>query len=64
MWPLNDDSANQALGTIQSHGSEAVICGKTLVEWQELIFEVADEELDEEDAVHLRDLAAFARSRR
>lgn len=37
---------------------------KTLVEWQELIFEVADEALDEEDAVHLHDLAAFARSRR
>ena len=64
VWPLSDDSANQALETIQSHGSEAVICGKALVEWQELIFEVADEALNEEDAAYLHDLAAFARSRR
>ena len=64
VWPLTDDSANQALKSIQEDGAEAVICGKTLVEWQELIFEIADGALDEEDAAHLHDLVAFARSRR
>ena len=37
--------------------------GKTLAEWQELIFEIADEALNEEDAAHLHDLVSFARSR-
>ena len=64
VWLLNDSSANQALEAIQRHGAEAVICGKTLAEWQELIFEVADEALNEEDAAHLHDLVSFARSRR
>ena len=64
VWLLNDSSANRALEAIQRHGAEAVICGKTLAEWQELIFEVADEALDEEDAAHLHDLVSFARSRR
>ena len=64
MWLLNDSSANQALEAIQRHGAEAVIYGKTLAEWQELIFEVADEALNEEDAAHLHDLVSFARSRR
>lgn len=64
VWLLNDSSANQALEAVQRHGAEAVICGKTLAEWQELIFEVADEALNEEDAAHLHDLVSFARSRR
>ena len=64
VWPLTDDSANQALKSIQEDGAEAVVCGKTLAEWQELIFEIADGALDKEDAAHLRDLVAFARSRR
>ena len=64
VWPLTDDSADQALKSIQEDGAEAVICGKTLVEWRELIFEIADGALDEEDAAHLHDLVAFARSRR
>lgn len=64
VWPLTDDSANQALKSIQEDGAEAVVCGKTLAEWQELIFEIADGALDEGDAAHLRDLVAFARSRR
>lgn len=64
VWPLTDDSANQALMSIQKDGAEAVIHGKTLVEWQELIFGIADGALDEEDAGHLHDLVAFARSRR
>ena len=64
VWPLTDDSANQALKSIQKDGAEAVICGKTLAEWQELIFEIADGALDKEDAGHLHDLVAFARSRR
>lgn len=36
VWPLTDDSANQALKSIQEDGAEAVICGKTLVEWRSL----------------------------
>ena len=64
VWLLNDSSANQALEAIQRHGAEAVIYGKTLAEWQELIFEIADEALNEEDAAHLHDLVSFARSRR
>lgn len=64
VWPLTDGSANQALKSIQEDGAEAVICGKTLAEWQELIFEIADGALDKEDAGHLHDLVAFARSRR
>lgn len=64
VWPLTDDSANQALKSIQEDGAEAVVCGKTLAEWQELIFEIADGALDKEDASHLHDLVAFARGRR
>ena len=64
VWPLTDDSANQALKSIQEDGAEAVVCGKTLAEWQELIFEIADGALDKEDAAHLHDLVAFARGRR
>lgn len=64
VWPLTDDSADQALKSIQEDGAEAVVCGKTLAEWQELIFEIADGALDKEDAAHLRDLVAFARGRR
>ena len=64
VWPLADDSANQALKSIQEDGAEAVVCGKTLAEWQELIFEIADGALDKEDAAHLHDLVAFARGRR
>lgn len=64
VWPLTDDSANQALKSIQEDGAEAVVCGKTLAEWQELIFEIADGVLDKEDAAHLHDLVAFARGRR
>lgn len=64
VWPLTDGSANQALKSIQEDGAEAVIHGKTLAEWQELIFEIADGALDKEDAGHLHDLVAFARSRR
>ena len=64
VWPLTDDSANQVLKSIQEDGAEAVVCGKTLAEWQELIFEIADAALDKEDASHLHDLVAFARGRR
>lgn len=64
VWPLTDDSANQALKSIQEDGAEAVVCGKTLAEWQELIFEIADGALDKEDAAHLHGLVAFARGRR
>ena len=64
VWPLTDDSANQALKSIQEDGAEAVVCGRTLAEWQELIFEIADGALDKEDASHLHDLVAFARGRR
>ena len=64
VWPLTDDSASQALKSIQEDGAEAVVCGKTLAEWQELIFEIADGALDKEDAAHLHDLVAFARGRR
>lgn len=64
VWPLTDDSADQALKSIQEDGAEAVVCGKTLAEWQELIFEIADGALDKEDAAHLHDLVAFARGRR
>ena len=64
VWPLTDDSANQALKSIQEDGAEAVVCGKTLAEWQELIFEIADGALDKEDVAHLHDLVAFARGRR
>ena len=45
-------------------GKRHVIYGKTLAEWQELIFEAADEALNEEDAAHLHDLVSFARGRR
>ena len=64
VWPLDDESANCALEAIQGHGSAALVAGKPLFEWQDLVFELAGAALDESDAAHLQHLKDFALSRR
>ena len=64
VWPLDDGSANRALDAIQAQGAAALIAGKSLSEWQDLLFALANAALDEADAAHLQHLADFARSKR
>ena len=64
VWPLDDDSANRALVAIQEQGAHALVSGKLLSEWQDLVFRLAADALDESDSEHLRHLADFTQSKR
>ncbi len=64
VWPLTDESANAALAAIQQQGSSAVINGKTLAAWEDLLLQLAAEALPEEEQGYLAALAERVRDGR
>ncbi len=64
VWPLTDESANAALAAIQAQGSGAVISGKTLAAWEDLLLQLAAEALPEEEQGYLAALAERVRDGR
>ncbi len=64
VWPLTDESANAALAAIQAQGSSALISGKTLAAWEDLLLQLAAETLPEEEQGYLAALAERVRDGR
>ncbi len=64
VWPLTDKSANAALAAIQAQGSNALISGKMLAAWEDLLLELAAESLPEEEQGYLAALAERVRDGR
>ncbi len=57
VWPLTDESADEALAAIQEQGDGALISGKTLAAWEDYLLGLAAETLPEEEQGYLAALA-------
>lgn len=64
VWPLDDNSTDEALQTVRSQGNAAQFSGKTLVQWQDFVLATARAALNEEDAAYLDALEQRVLSRR
>ena len=59
-WPLTAQDVDSAIAAIQTQGLAGEAYGKTLAAWEELLFDLAREALDAEEAAYLDTLETFA----
>ena len=53
IWPLDDESTNQAIAAVCAQGLAAEIFGRTLVQWEQFLIGLAHDALDDADAHYL-----------
>lgn len=63
VWPFNAQKVEDALAAIRKHGYEADVYGTTLRQWIDLLFELAENGLEEDERPYLKPLHAFALSK-
>jgi glutamate--cysteine ligase len=59
-WPLDADAVNAAVKQIQARGFSGDVYGKTLADWEQLLFDLARAALPEDEKAYLDPLEAFA----
>ena len=57
-WPFDDNSIDHAIAAVRKHGAQTRLHGRTLLEWADLLFELAADTLDDEEAAYLEPLRA------
>lgn len=63
VWPLDDCSTDAALAEIRHKGQKALVYGRTVVEWEEMLLETARAALSSEERVFLAVLADHVANR-
>ena len=56
--PVDDNSIDHAIAAVRKHGAQTRLHGRTLLEWADLLFELAADTLDDEEAAYLEPLRA------
>lgn len=59
-WPLATSDVESAIAEVQAHGMDGLLYGMTLRAWEDLLFEVARDALDDEEQTYLLPLERFA----
>lgn len=59
-WPLRARDVDDAIAQIQQSGFDAKVYGLTLVQWEQLLFSLARNALDEREAAYIDSLEEFS----
>lgn len=60
-WPIAEEDVDSAICQVQSHGFEGEVYGRSLRDWEELLFSLAAQALDDEEMPYLSPLRDFSR---
>lgn len=60
-WSLTDSYTNEATKAIRADGLQACICGRSLKDWEELLFETARKALSAHDCTYLEGFEAWSK---
>lgn len=63
VWPLKKSDVDEAIGEIQREGLAGKVYGSSLAEWEELLFSLAHDALDDEEEAYLGPLEEFTQDK-
>ena len=62
-WPLSKADVDEGIARIQAHGLDGLVYGETLRVWEDRLFSLVREALDNEEQAYLVPLEAFAQQK-
>ena len=62
-WPLSKADVDEGIAQIQAHGLDGLVYGETLQVWEDRLFSLAREAMDNEEQAYLVPLEAFAQQK-